>query len=81
MQATQTLITKREREIVSHLAEGLNSNEVAERLFISLETVKCHRKNIIEKTGARNTAHLIWLAMLNGWISTTSNNAMKQAGY
>ena len=62
------LITKREKEIVRHLAEGLNSDEVAQRLFISSATVKTHRKNVIEKTGAKNTTHLVWLAVSKGWI-------------
>ncbi|MBL0133790.1 MAG: helix-turn-helix transcriptional regulator [Chitinophagaceae bacterium] len=39
--------------------QGHTNNDIAEKLFISYETVKSHRKNILEKTGAKNTAALI----------------------
>ena len=49
----------REIEVMSLIMQGLTNNEIAEKLFISYETVKSHRKNILEKTGAKNTASLI----------------------
>ncbi|MEL6559952.1 MAG: helix-turn-helix transcriptional regulator [Bacteroidota bacterium] len=52
-------ITKREHQIVSALSQGMNSYEISEKLFISIYTVQTHRKNVMEKTSARNTAHLI----------------------
>lgn len=52
-------LSVREIEVLGLIMQGLTNNEVAEKLFISYETVKSHRKNILEKTGARNTAALI----------------------
>lgn len=52
-------LSKREIEIIGLLMQGLSSEEIAEKLFISYETVKSHRKHILEKTGAKNTAALI----------------------
>ena len=49
----------REIEILGLIMRGLTNNEIAEKLFISYETVKSHRKNILEKKGAKNTAALI----------------------
>jgi DNA-binding CsgD family transcriptional regulator len=49
----------REIEILGLIMQGLTNNEIAEKLFISYETVKSHRKNILEKTAAKNTAALI----------------------
>jgi DNA-binding CsgD family transcriptional regulator len=49
----------REVEILGLIMQGLTNHEIAEKLFISYETVKSHRKNILEKTGAKNTAALI----------------------
>lgn len=49
----------REIEVLGLIMQGLTNNEIAEKLFISYETVKSHRKNILEKTGAKNTAALI----------------------
>ncbi len=49
----------REIEVLGLIMQGLTNNEIAERLFISYETVKSHRKNILEKTKAKNTAALI----------------------
>jgi len=49
----------REIEVLGLIMQGLTNNEIADKLFISYETVKSHRKNILEKTGAKNTAALI----------------------
>jgi DNA-binding CsgD family transcriptional regulator len=52
-------LSLREVEILSLIMQGLTNNEIAQKLFISYETVKSHRKNILEKTNAKNTAALI----------------------
>jgi DNA-binding NarL/FixJ family response regulator len=52
-------LSAREIEIIGWLMQGLTNNEIAEKLFICFETVKSHRKNILMKTGAKNTAELI----------------------
>jgi len=49
----------REVEVLGLIMQGFTNNEIADKLFISYETVKSHRKNILEKTGAKNTAALI----------------------
>ncbi|HTE25241.1 response regulator transcription factor [Flavitalea sp.] len=49
----------REIEILGLVMQGFTNNEIADKLFISYETVKSHRKNILDKTGAKNTAALI----------------------
>ena len=56
--STQKL-SVREIEIVGLIMQGFTNNEIAEKLFICYETVKSHRKNILLKTGAKNTAALI----------------------
>lgn len=61
-------LSRREIEILLLIAEGLTNNEIAEKLFTSRRTVEGHRQNILEKTGARNTATLIRFAVRNGII-------------
>lgn len=61
-------LTKRELEILKYIALGLNSMEIAEKLFISLRTVTSHRTNINMKTGAKNTAGLLSYAIKNKLI-------------
>lgn len=51
-------LTKREKEVCELLLHGYTSKEIAHRLFISLETVRSHRKNILFKMNARNIANL-----------------------
>jgi DNA-binding NarL/FixJ family response regulator len=58
----------REIEILLLIAEGFTNNEIAEKLFTSRRTVEGHRQNLLEKTGARNTATLIRFAVRNGLI-------------
>ena len=52
-------LSLREIEVLGLIMQGLTNNEIAEKLFVSYETVKSHRKNILLKTGAKNTAALI----------------------
>lgn len=49
----------REIEVFGLVMQGYTNKEIAEKLFVCYETVKSHRKNILLKTGARNTAALI----------------------
>lgn len=60
--ANEIIITRREMEILSLIAEGMTNNEMAAKLFISITTVDTHRKNLLEKFAAKNTAELIKLA-------------------
>jgi DNA-binding CsgD family transcriptional regulator len=52
-------LTVREIEIIGLIMQGYTNQEIADKLFISYETVRTHRKNILLKTGAKNTATLI----------------------
>jgi DNA-binding NarL/FixJ family response regulator len=52
-------LTSREVEIIGLIMQGFTNHEIAEKLFISFETVRSHRKHILNKTGAKNTAALI----------------------
>jgi DNA-binding NarL/FixJ family response regulator len=42
-------MTKREREVINHIAEGLSNKQIAARLHVSTHTVKSHVRNIMEK--------------------------------
>lgn len=54
-------LTRREMEILMYIGQALNNREIAERLYISDQTVSVHRKNIMRKIGVRSTANLIKL--------------------
>lgn len=58
----QPLLTRREKEVLALIAEGMTNNEVAEKLFISSTTVDTHRKSLLNKLNAKNTASLIRIA-------------------
>lgn len=62
------VITRREKEVLQLIAEGLTNAEIAGRLFISVPTVNTHRKSLIEKFDAANTAMLIARAMKSGTL-------------
>lgn len=53
------VFTKREKEVLALIAEGLTNQEIADKLFISQLTVISHRKSLLEKTESKNTAQLI----------------------
>lgn len=52
-------ITKREKDILNLLIEGYSATEIAKKLFLSAHTIISHRKNLLHKTGSKNTAELI----------------------
>lgn len=59
-------LSARELEILSLIAEGYTNSEIANKIFTSKRTVETHRKNLIDKTGTKNTAALIKFSILNG---------------
>jgi DNA-binding NarL/FixJ family response regulator len=61
-------ITRREKEVLQLIAEGLTNAEIAAKLFISVPTVNAHRKSLIEKFDAANTAMLIAKATKSGIV-------------
>lgn len=61
-------LSKREREILLKICEGLSNQEIAESLFISKRTVDKHRANLLGKTNSKNTASLILFAIRNKLI-------------
>lgn len=62
------LLSKREQEVLKMIAEGRKSAEIATLLFISINTVDTHRKNILAKCEVKNTAELISFANKNGML-------------
>jgi DNA-binding NarL/FixJ family response regulator len=61
-QSVSAKLTKREREVLGLLAEGLRQDEIAERLFISRKTVGTHVENILRKLGVRSRTQAVALA-------------------
>lgn len=68
-------LTKREEEIVSLVARGLTSQEIAKKLFISPRTVETHRARIMDKLGVNNAAGLVRFALLHSTYFDLRNNA------
>jgi DNA-binding NarL/FixJ family response regulator len=58
-------LSAREMEVLQHICQGLNNEEMAQKLFISTKTVKSHRANLLEKTNCKNTPRLIIFAVKN----------------
>ncbi len=56
-------LSDREVEILVAICQGLSTQEIADRLFISKRTVDKHRANILEKSGCKNTASLVVYAI------------------
>lgn len=62
------ILTRREKEVLEQIAEGMTNQEIAEKLFISATTVDTHRKNLMLKFQAKNVAALINLASKAGLV-------------
>ncbi|MGZ3931714.1 MAG: response regulator [Bacteroidia bacterium] len=64
-----SVLTKREKEILIHIAEGFTDKEIAEKVFLSPLTITTHRKNILSKLGLKNKVELTRFAISNKLIS------------
>ncbi|MGW8123025.1 response regulator [Roseivirga echinicomitans] len=56
-------LTKREREVLHLIVKEYSNQEIADELFISVRTVDAHKRNLLEKTGAKNMAGLAIYAL------------------
>lgn len=64
-------ITERELEVLQMIVKEHTNQEIAEKLYISPRTVDAHRRNLLQKTGARNTAGLVKYAFQNGLVNNS----------
>lgn len=62
------LLTDREREVLVEIAHGLSNQEIADKLFISLPTVKTHVAHILAKINARDRVQAVVFAYDNGLV-------------
>jgi DNA-binding CsgD family transcriptional regulator len=67
-EGTPLAITTRELEILKLIGSGKSSQLIADELGISRHTVNTHRKNMLEKTGTKNTSELLNLSLVKGLI-------------
>jgi DNA-binding NarL/FixJ family response regulator len=56
-------LTVREQELLRFIINGYTNQEIAEKMFLSVETIKTYRKNLILKLGARNSMSLVKMAL------------------
>jgi DNA-binding NarL/FixJ family response regulator len=70
-------LSKREREIIDLLAQGLTGEQVAERLVLSSETVKTHIRNAMGKLEAHTRVHAIAIALREGFISPPAGDGTR----
>ena len=74
--ATQRMpsLSKREREIMDLLAQGLTGEQVADKLVLSSETVKTHIRNAMSKLEASTRVHAIAIALREGYIQSPASD-------
>ena len=61
-------LSEREVDVLLGICEGLSTQEIADRLYLSKRTVDAHRANILEKTGCKNTAALVVYAIKHALV-------------
>ncbi len=66
-------LTAREKEIITLIAQGFTSKEIAAKLYISVPTVETHRTNLMTKLGVRNVAGLVSYAFRAGLVKPGLN--------
>jgi DNA-binding CsgD family transcriptional regulator len=68
VEGAEEQISVREREVLALISKGNSSQQIAQQLHISVETVKTHRKKLLEKTNNTNSTDLIRHACAHGWL-------------
>ena len=63
-----TSLTPKEKTVLELIANEMSSSEIADRLYISTHTVISHRKNMMSKLDAKNTAGLIRKGFIYGYL-------------
>lgn len=64
-----TRITRRQQEVLTYIADGLNNREIADQLNISSRTVEVHRFNLMRRLQVTNVAQLIRQGLLMGLLT------------
>ena len=64
-----SILTPREREVLQLVAEGVKSEDIADRLFVTVKTISSHRTAIMKKLSVKSVAELTRLAISEGLIS------------
>jgi DNA-binding CsgD family transcriptional regulator len=64
----EDIITSREKEVLMFISDGLESKDIGKKLFISPHTVDNHRRNAVQRTGARDTTALVQLCRMSGFF-------------
>src|SRR5690606_26671691 len=62
-------LTKREKEILCLVCNGMNTKEISEELFISLHTAETHRRNLLYKLDVKNTAQMVKVAVISRLVA------------
>lgn len=62
-------LTRREEDILKHIAQEYTTREIADKLFLSEKTVETHRSHLYQKLGVKNLAGLVREAILRGYVS------------
>ena len=63
-----SVLTPRELEVLTLVAEGCTNQEIADQLVLSIKTVQAHRANVMEKLGLHDITHLVRFALRHGLI-------------
>jgi DNA-binding CsgD family transcriptional regulator len=64
----QDILSEREKDVLKLVGEGMESKEIAKKLFISVNTVVNHRRNAVTRTGAKDTTGLIQICKMCGIV-------------
>jgi DNA-binding CsgD family transcriptional regulator len=73
-------LTPREKDVLGHVAQGLQNKEIAQKLDISVATVRNHVHNLLDKLGVHSKLEAISLAYREGWVAGPSDSIDRFAG-
>lgn len=70
-------LSRREYQVLQLVAEGLENSDIAQMLYLSVETVRTHVKSILRKLNARDRTHAVTISFRAGILSARSDDAPK----
>ena len=67
--ANELQFSEREQEVLKHLCNGLSTNEIAEKMFLSTRTIESYRSKLLQRTGIKTSTALIIYAIKNKLVT------------
>lgn len=77
--AAWTFLTRQQSRVLWHASQGCEAQETADLMGLALDTVKTHRRAVLKRLCAKNTAHAVYIGMREGFFASEPDREKTQS--